>query len=546
MIEKVVMDPKLLRRMVIGVMVTAFLFVGAAFSFGTDGDGDPASGGHIALQVYYDDVMLREFTMADLWKIAENEGGGQTRKYDYSGYNTFPAAKPLKDVEGPTVEGILNDALSEKGTSVAELDDDQLIEFSQSGDNNREFFLKGQLMARRYCYPSDGTPEDRVQVPAVISLEENGKTFDKNPDVGRLVFGQIAPDEQNHAAYVKYLATPEHTGRITIYSLDRKPAETWNPIVSTDKGKGGEVETGTQLTFDCSVNSFPSGGGPRYWVHYTTDGSEPDINSEMYNWNSFNHGNTSEKFSKPVMGEGLNTIKVVVTGYGKKNSEVSTFEFTGSTPTQPTQPTTQPTTQTTKPPAVTPPSAPTGVKATATGYQSIRINWKRPGGASGYQIYRSTKKASGYQLAGTVKSGSTQAFTNSSSSVKTGTTYYYKVRAFKTDSRGNRVYGKYSSVASAKTKLNRPAIASIKASGKTITLKWKKIPGATGYQVYRATKKTGRYTLVKTLKGNGKISFSNKNLKKNRTYYYKVRAYRTVSGKNVYSSFSAIKYRKIK
>ena len=64
---------------------------------------------------------------------------------------------------------------------------------------------------------------------------------------------------------------------------------------------------------------------------------------------------------------------------------------------------------------------------------------------------------------------------------------------------------------------------------------------ADGYQVYRATKKNGKYKLVKVVKGNKKVSYTNTKLKKNKKYYYKVRAYRTVKGKKVYGAFSSKK-----
>lgn len=66
----------------------------------------------------------------------------------------------------------------------------------------------------------------------------------------------------------------------------------------------------------------------------------------------------------------------------------------------------------------------------------------------------------------------------------------------------------------------KPKITATKSAyenGKVV-LKWAKISGATGYEVYRATKKTGKYVKFATVKTN--------KLKKSATgaYYYKVRA----------------------
>ena len=88
---------------------------------------------------------------------------------------------------------------------------------------------------------------------------------------------------------------------------------------------------------------------------------------------------------------------------------------------------------------------------------------------------------------------------------------------------------------------------SVKAVSKgKLVLKWKKVRNADGYVVYRADKKKGKYKKVKVLNGARKISFTNKKLKKKKTHYYKVCAYRKVGKKKVYGSYSAVKSRKVK
>jgi C1A family cysteine protease len=66
-------------------------------------------------------------------------------------------------------------------------------------------------------------------------------------------------------------------------------------------------------------------------------------------------------------------------------------------------------------------------------------------------------------------------------------------------------------------------------------LAWTKTTGAAGYEIYRSTKKTGTYTKVATVK---KCSYTNTGLKKNTTYYYKVRAYTMSGSTKIYGKFS--------
>ena len=70
------------------------------------------------------------------------------------------------------------------------------------------------------------------------------------------------------------------------------------------------------------------------------------------------------------------------------------------------------------------------------------------------------------------------------------------------------------------------------ASPHSVRLKWKKVKGADGYQIYRVYKKKSKK--IATVKGASKKSYTVKHLKSNSTYTFKVRAYK----KGKYGAFS--------
>ncbi|MCQ4636615.1 hypothetical protein NE619_07725 [Anaerovorax odorimutans] len=98
--------------------------------------------------------------------------------------------------------------------------------------------------------------------------------------------------------------------------------------------------------------------------------------------------------------------------------------------------------------------------------------------------------------------------------------------------------------ASAATKLSKPKLTNHAASSTSIKNTWNKVKGAKGYEVYRSTKAKGKYKKVKTIKKGKTVSWTNKKLKKNKKYYYKVRAYKMVKGKKKYSKFSSAQWAK--
>ena len=109
----------------------------------------------------------------------------------------------------------------------------------------------------------------------------------------------------------------------------------------------------------------------------------------------------------------------------------------------------------------------------------------------------------------------------------------------------------YTGTVTATFKIN-PKATSVKkvTSPKTKQLKvtYKKVSGVTGYQVTYSTSKkfTKKTTKTATVKGVSKTSKTIKKLKKGKTYYVKVRAYKTVSGKKYYSKYTAVKRVKVK
>lgn len=87
---------------------------------------------------------------------------------------------------------------------------------------------------------------------------------------------------------------------------------------------------------------------------------------------------------------------------------------------------------------------------------------------------------------------------------------------------------------------------SLKAGRKSATVKYKKVKGVTGYQIYRAASKSGKYTKVTTRSASKSSTYKNTKLKAKKTYWYKVRSYKTVGKTRIYSEFSIAKSVKTK
>lgn len=178
------------------------------------------------------------------------------------------------------------------------------------------------------------------------------------------------------------------------------------------------------------------------------------------------------------------------------------------------------------------------LKASATN-SSAKLSWTGDLGAKGYQIQQKT--SSGYKNIKTTTSTSCTIKSLSSACV-----YTYRVRGYNLVD-NKKYYGKWKTV----TAVTKPTKVSIKApttnSKHQIIAKWNKQQRVSGYQVqYCKNKNCTNVIAKKTVSGQSKTSYTGKNFTKNRTYYVRVRAYKTVNNKKYYGSWSAVKSIKCK
>ena len=100
------------------------------------------------------------------------------------------------------------------------------------------------------------------------------------------------------------------------------------------------------------------------------------------------------------------------------------------------------------------------------------------------------------------------------------------------------------------TVISKPKSASIKkvkGAKKAVSVEWKKVSGVKGYQVQVATnKKFKKNKKTVTIKKQKTTKTTVKKLKAKKKYYVRVRTYKIVNGKKVYSSWSKVKTVKTK
>ena len=163
------------------------------------------------------------------------------------------------------------------------------------------------------------------------------------------------------------------------------------------------------------------------------------------------------------------------------------------------------------------------------------LKWNAVSGAAKYEVYRARSRSGEYIKYSTVTGTS---YTNTSY-IENGNTYYYKVRALKSDGTA----GAWSSIVSVtyKQTLPAPTVTGGNDSQGRPTLTWNAVTGAAKYEVYRARSRSGEYIKYSTVTG---TSYTNTSyIEDGNTYYYKVRALKSDGTAGAWSSIVSVTYR---
>ena len=144
----------------------------------------------------------------------------------------------------------------------------------------------------------------------------------------------------------------------------------------------------------------------------------------------------------------------------------------------------------------------------------VKVTWGKASNADSYIVYRKTAKS------GWSKIGTTTATSFIDTKAKTGTTYYYTVKA--KNVAGTSGYNK----TGLKIKfVAAPKLTKIANESSGVRVYWSKVSGADGYYLYRRVAGSKTWTKVATIKKGSTTSYLDKKASAGKTYEYIIKCY---------------------
>ena len=144
------------------------------------------------------------------------------------------------------------------------------------------------------------------------------------------------------------------------------------------------------------------------------------------------------------------------------------------------------------------------------GTNGVTIDWEKVAGAQTYRVYRRTSATGSWTQLTEVSS-----LSYTDKTAKSGTTYYYTVRAF-AGSNSSRYISDSTICFLENPQVETSCVKSV------VTVSWEKITGASGYRVYRRASESDGWTQIATTSA---PSYTDENVEEGQTYYYTARAY---------------------
>ena len=164
------------------------------------------------------------------------------------------------------------------------------------------------------------------------------------------------------------------------------------------------------------------------------------------------------------------------------------------------------------------------------------IAWDDVAKASGYNIYRKSKADGTYELIAQVEGRENTEYRDKSVAFGNGKNYYYTVRAYITKGSRN-YYSAQNAEGLYYYRLTAPYLTKAVKKSKYNKVVWDENEKAGGYIVYRKTKKSGSWKKVAVIDDSETAYYKDTDVKKGKTYYYTVRAYKVKNGTKYVSKY---------
>jgi len=223
----------------------------------------------------------------------------------FSATNDFPYDLFL------AVEGVPLRSLLERAGMKPEA---RMIAFTGTDGYRAEFTVNELLQTKRYLFPAKTEAEPVIALKRVERSADFSKMNEQDTPV--LCIGQRAQTEQTLLSFVRVLQV------ITVTTVS--PGQWAGPeakIIDPVTGQkaatlGGVVKCGSEIALE---------GDPKTKIYYTTDGSEPDLDSKIYN--AHGCGPLAGQHEQ-ILIKADTTVKAKAVWPGKLDSETVAFSFT--------------------------------------------------------------------------------------------------------------------------------------------------------------------------------------------------------------------------
>lgn len=175
---------------------------------------------------------------------------------------------------------------------------------------------------------------------------------------------------------------------------------------------------------------------------------------------------------------------------------------------------------------------PDSIDAVAVSTTAVKVSWSKADYITGYEVWRA-ESANGQF----VKLGSVTDTSRKCPGLKSGKTYYFKVRSYISTNSGT-AYGDFTRVVSCSTKPSTPSSVTATAVTATkIKVSWSSVNGATGYEVWRSEAADGKFVKLGTVTTTSREC---PGLTSAKTYYFKVRPFIESDGKKTLGAYSSV------